>query len=164
MGALMAYTLVELLVSLVILGTLVGGLGLALSTGLDADERARREGERAQEIRIIINAARRYSARGADARIRTVVADRQRRERRGTQHRYAAADDAQSSVSLSRLEQLESSSPSWRTTRPTRIGRRSPIPAPVEADGSLGLFRREQTPPGIDPRMSWARRNFFRRR
>jgi prepilin-type N-terminal cleavage/methylation domain-containing protein len=147
------YTLVELLVSLVILGTLVGGLGLALSTGLDADERARREGERAQEIRIIINALRadiQHAALTPGSERSWLIGNDESDGERNTDTLRLTTRSRR--VSLSRLEQLESSSPSWEDNAPDADWSAVTYSlAPVEADGSLGLFRREQTPPGIDP-------------
>ncbi|NLC55441.1 MAG: prepilin-type N-terminal cleavage/methylation domain-containing protein [Armatimonadetes bacterium] len=52
------FSLVELLVALVIMGTLAGGLSLAFSTSLDAHRRLRREGDTAQELRIVLDALR----------------------------------------------------------------------------------------------------------
>ncbi|HOJ21682.1 MAG TPA: type II secretion system protein GspJ [Armatimonadota bacterium] len=146
------YTLVELLVSLVILGTLVGGLGLALSTGLDADERARREGERAQEIRLIINALR------ADIQHAALTPGSERSWLIGSDESDGDRDTdtlrlttRSRRISLGRLELLESSSPAWEETRDADWSAVTYSLAPLDTGEGLGLFRREQTPPGIDP-------------
>lgn len=144
------FTLIELLVSMVILGTLVGGLGLALSTGLDADQRARREGDRAQEVRIVVEALR------ADIQQAALTPVSQRSWLIGTDENDGERDaDTLRLTTRSRrvpLRRFELLTTGWESqSHDADWSAVTYSLAPAGTGEKLGFFRRELIPPGVDP-------------
>lgn len=143
------FSLVELLVAMVILALLAGGLNLAFRTGLDANTRANRRGDAAQETRIVLNALR------ADIEQATLTADSERAWFIGTDANDGEHDtDTLYLIAHSRrvpLSDLEATE-EWESR--ARYADWSAIAYSLSEAGAsepAGLFRREQTPPTLDP-------------
>lgn len=143
------FTLIELMVALVILGTLAGGLTLSFRTALDAQERIGRDGDEAQEIRVVVDAFR------ADIEQAALTAGSDRSWFIGTDE-----GDNENPMDTLRL-----------TTRSHRVPMRDVDPSaewesqarhadwsavtytivPADEEEEGGLYRREVVPPGEDP-------------
>lgn len=143
------YTLVEMLVALVILGTLAGGLNLAFHTSLDANERAHQQVDTSQETRLVLNVIR------ADIEQAALTSDSDRSWFIGGDENDGTNDnDTLRLISRSRRVPLNDvqEDAEWESA-PHDADWSAVVYRlnPSGDDDTVGLYRREVTPPGEDP-------------